>query len=108
MILNNNNLKLKKGDNVVVSVGRDSGKQGKIERVWPKEMTVLVAGVNQYKKHMKKQQDRPGEIVVLSRPIDTSKVALVCPKCKQPTRVGYRMQDGKKIRICRKCKADIS
>ena len=101
-------LKIKKGDLVVVGVGKDRGKQGKVEKVFPKDGMLLVTGVNQYKKQRKSQgEGRPGEIATLTRPSLTSRVALICPKCKQPTRVGYRYQDAKKIRVCRKCGGDI-
>jgi|SRR3989344_1617000 len=97
-------MKLKKGDLVQVTVGKDSGRQGRIERVFADKGTILVPGLNQYKKHRKSQgENRPGEIVTLDRPLAVAKVALVCPKCKQPTRIGYRVQDSEKVRICRKC-----
>jgi large subunit ribosomal protein L24 len=100
-------MKLHKNDIILVTAGKDSGKQAVISKVFPKKGKVLLEGVNQYKKHVKPAQGRVGEIVTLSRPLDVSKVALVCPKCKQPTRVGYRFQDDKKIRVCRKCDSDI-
>lgn len=100
-------MKIKKGDLIKVTAGRDKGREVKVERVFPKKGTVLAVGVNQYKKHRKPMGDKPGEVVTLDRPIDVSKIALVCPKCKQPTRVGYKFLDGKKIRICRKCDQDI-
>jgi large subunit ribosomal protein L24 len=101
-------IKLKKGDLVVVTVGKDKGRQAKIERVFPKDGTVLLPGLNQYKKHRKKQsQDRPGEILTLSRPYLVAKVALVCPKCKQQTRIGWRSVGEKKVRFCRKCDQTI-
>lgn len=105
-------MKLKKGDTIIVTVGKDKGKSGKIEKVFLTQETVLVPGVNQYKKHVKKQSEqRPGEIVTLSRPLPIGNVALVCPKCKQPTRVGYQILEDKKvsrkIRICRKCDQPI-
>ncbi len=97
-------MKLKKGDLIQVMTGKDSGRQGRIERVFLADMTVLIPGVNQYKRHRKPQgEGRPGEIATLDRPLDISKVALICPKCKQPTRVGYQVTSGKKSRICRKC-----
>lgn len=101
--MKNPKLKIKKGDTVVVMAGKNRGKRGKVERVFPKEGRVLIPGVNEYKKHVKKQGERAGEIVTLSRPMKASVVAVVCPKCKQPTRVGYRLVDDKKIRVCRKC-----
>lgn len=100
-------MKIKKGDLIRVTTGRDKGREVKVERVFPKKGLVLAVGVNQYKKHRKPMGDKPGEVVTLDRPIDVSKIALVCPKCKQPTRVGYKIIDNKKIRICRKCDQDI-
>ncbi|OGD09274.1 50S ribosomal protein L24 [Candidatus Amesbacteria bacterium RIFOXYB1_FULL_44_23] len=101
-------MKIKKGDNVQILTGKDRGRQGKVERVFVKELTLLIPGLNQYKKHRKPQgEGKPGEILTLDKPIAVSKVALVCTKCKQLTRVGYRFVDDKKIRVCRKCDADI-
>lgn len=101
-------MKLRKGDTIIVTTGKDRGRQAKIERVFLGEDKVLVPGLNQYKKHNKPQgENKPGEIVTLSRPYVTSKVALVCPKCKQQTRVGYKMLNDKKVRVCRKCDATI-
>lgn len=99
-------MKIKKGDLVKVTAGKDKGREGKVERVWIDK--ILVPGVNQYKKHVKPQgEGRPGEIVTLSRPLPVGNVALVCPKCKQQTRVGYKFINDKKVRICRKCKNEI-
>ncbi|MEK7101413.1 MAG: 50S ribosomal protein L24 [Patescibacteria group bacterium] len=105
-------MKLKKGDTIIVTVGKDRGKSGQVEKVFLAQGTVLIPGINQYKKHVKKQSEqRPGEIVTLSRPLPVGNVALVCPKCKQPTRVGYQVLEDKKlvkkIRICRKCDQPI-
>jgi len=101
-------MKLHKGDTILVTAGKDRGKQGKIEKVWPKEDVVLVPNINTYKKHRKSQgEGKPGEILVISRPMNAAKVAIVCPKCKLQTRVGYRTDGALKIRVCRKCKGDI-
>lgn len=97
-------LKLKKGDQIIVTGGKDRGKMGKIDRAFPKKGEVEVQGINQYKKHRKPQgEGKPGEIITLTRPISVAKIALVCPKCKQPTRVGYAIRGDKKVRVCRKC-----
>lgn len=96
--------KIKKGDQVQIMTGRDNGRQGAVTRVFPALAKVTIAGLNQYKKHRKPQGDRPGEIITLDRPIDIAKVALVCPKCKTPTRVGFLISGKIKSRICRKCK----
>ena len=103
-----NKIKLHKGDLVVVSAGKDRGRQVKIERVFVKKGLVMLPGLNQYKKHRKSQgQDKPGEILTISRPMTISKVALICSKCKQPTRIGWREINDKKVRFCRKCEQNI-
>lgn len=101
-------LKLKKGDTVKVVVGKDKGKEGKIEAAFTKEGRVLVAGVNMYKRHLKaRSQTQPSEIITITKPLPVSNVALICPKCKLITRVGFNMEGKDKVRICRKCKAQI-
>lgn len=102
-------MKLKKGDKVKVTVGKDRGRKGVVEKVFPKEDKVLVARLNIYKKHVKPQgEGKPGGIIEISRPLSVAKVALVCPKCKQQTRIGFRLEKGKaKSRICKKCKQTI-
>lgn len=101
-------MKLKKGDTVRIVAGRDKGREGKIDRVYNKKGAVLIKGMNMYKKHVKKNEQMPqGGVVEIPRPIITAKVALVCSKCKKITRIGYKMKGTKKIRICRKCEAQI-
>lgn len=102
-------MKLKKGDRVKVIAGKDRGREGVIEKVFPKEDKVLVPGINIYKKHVKaKGEGKPGGVIEIARPLSVAKVALICPKCKQQTRVGYRLEkEKKKSRICRKCKQFI-
>ena len=91
-------MKLKKGDQVKIIRGKDSGKTGLVEKVYPKLSKVIVAGINQYKRHVKaKTQDQKSEIVVITKPLSSSNVILVCPKCKKSTRVGYKvLKDNKK------------
>jgi large subunit ribosomal protein L24 len=102
-------MKIKKGDTVIITTGKDKGKQGIVERIFVKEGTILVPGLNLYKKHKKSQgENKPGEILTLSRPYAISKTALICPKCKQQTRVGFRWENDKKTRVCRKCDAAIN
>ena len=103
-------MKLKKGDVVIVTAGKDRGRKGKIEKVQLKKNRVLVSGLNLYKKHVKaKSEKEPGGIVEVPRPLPASNVALICPKCKKPTRVGYAFsQKGKKQRMCKKCKKNIN
>lgn len=102
-------MKIKKGDEVLVISGKDKGKIGKILRCFPKEGKVIVSGVNLVKKHLKPGPKRPkGEIVTVEAKIFVSKVKLICPYCKKPTRVGYSIKEDKeKVRICKKCKSEI-
>jgi len=101
-------VKLKKGDRVKVIAGKDLGKDGVIMRVIPEKNKVIVEGVNIAKKHQRPTRaTMQGGIIDKDMPIHVSNVALICGSCGA-TRLGYRFDDqGKKIRICRKCKADV-
>lgn len=97
-------MKYKKGDTIIVTVGKDKGRKGKIEKLFPKESAVTVAGINVFKRHMKRKDDKnPGGIIDIVKPIDVGKVALVCPSCNKPTRVGMVVAKNEKVRVCRKC-----
>jgi len=101
-------MKFKKGDKIVVTAGRDKGKKGKIERVLPKKDKVVIPGVNIFKKHLKRKDEKnPGGIIEVIRPLSSAKIALICPHCQQPTRIGYQLTGKKKLRICRKCQEEI-
>lgn len=101
-------MKLKKGDSIKVIRGKDKGKTGKIEKVFPKEKKVLVLGVNEYKKHLKaRSQGSASEIKTITKPLSEASVAFVCPKCGKNSRIGFVIKENKKIRICRKCKKEI-
>jgi large subunit ribosomal protein L24 len=96
-------MKIKKGDTVIVTTGKDRGKSGTVLRALPKEGKVLVEGVNIVKKHKRAaRQSSQGQIVEITMPINVSNVALKDPKGGKPTRVGYKIEDGKKIRIAKK------
>lgn len=97
-------MKLIKGDEIIVTGGKDKGRKGKVERVLTKKAQVLVLGINLYKRHLKRKDEKnPGGIIDFPRPLPLGRVTLVCPKCKQPTRVGYIVSQKEKQRICRKC-----
>ena len=101
-------MKIKKDDKVVVVSGKDKGKQGKILVADPKAGKVIVEGVNVATKHQKPQgQNQEGGIIKVETPIYASKVQLICPKCGKATRVGFKLADGKKVRVCKKCGAEI-
>lgn len=101
-------IKFKAGDTVKITAGKDKGREGKIEVVFPKENLVVIPGINIYKKHVKAQGGQKGGIYELPRPISFGKIALICPKCKKVTRVGFRVLEKEKVRICVKCKKEIS
>ena len=101
-------LKFKVGDEVLITSGRDKGKKGKIEKVFAKESSLIVSGVNTYKRHRKVSRTQAAGIYEISRPISTAKIAIICPKCNKVTRVNFKNEGTKKNRICTKCKGVIS
>ncbi|MGX6446191.1 50S ribosomal protein L24 [Neobacillus sp. K501] len=93
---------VKKGDKVRVISGKDKGKTGVILAAYPKESRVLVEGVNIVKKHAKPSQVNPqGGILSFEAPIHVSNVMPIDPKSGNPTRVGYKTVDGKKVRVAK-------
>ncbi len=102
------NMKIKKGDTVLIISGKDKGKKAKVLESFPEQNKVLIEGINLVRRHRKPRREKEkGQIVELPKPIDLSNVKLVCPKCGQPTRVGYRLTDKGKYRICKKCHQEI-
>ena len=110
-------MKVKKGDLVQVLSGKDRGKQGRVLEARPRERRVLVENLNQVKRHMRPRPVRdssrmggaqviPGGIIEKAAPVDVSNVMLVCPVCKQPTRVGIKLKDVKgetiRVRVCKR------
>lgn len=94
---------IKKGDKVVVITGKDKGKVGIVKIALPKKDQVVVEGVNIVKKHTKSSQDAPqGGRIEFEAPIHVSNVMLQDPETKKPTRVGFEIKDGKKVRISKK------
>lgn len=108
-------MKFKKGDEIIITAGKDKGKKAKIEKTYPKADTVLLPGLNIFKRHLKKRDEQhPGGIISFPRPLSVGNIQLLCPKCGKPTRIGFKIEKtsrsasgGKKIRICRKCKSKI-
>lgn len=99
--------KIKKGDNVKILLGKDRGKTGAVDRVLIKKGRVVIPGLNMFKRHVKKQGDQIGGIIEIAKSVNISNVALVCPNCKKPTRVGFSVKAQEKFRICKKCKQEI-
>jgi len=101
-------LRIKKGDRVRVLTGKDRGKEGNVTRVLPSDGKVIVDGINVAKKHQKPTRSTmQGGIIDRDMPLDVSNVAVLCPK-GHPSRVGFKFDaEGNKIRICKKCGADL-
>ena len=101
----NNKVHVKTGDTVIVLSGKDKGKKGKVLAVSPKEDKVIVEKINMVKKHVKpRKMGEQGGIIKAEGAMYSSKVQLVCPRCKKPTHVGHKIyEDGTKGRICKKC-----
>ncbi|HET8568785.1 MAG TPA: 50S ribosomal protein L24 [Candidatus Limnocylindria bacterium] len=98
-------LKIHKGDEVVVIAGKDRGKRGTVQEVHVDDAAVVVGGVNIRKRHTKPnpQKNVKGGIVEKPGPLGLGKVMLICPHCGEPTRVGYKIEDGEKDRVCKRC-----
>ena len=95
-------MKIKKGDQVIVTTGRDKGKQGEVLRAMPKTNKVVVQGVNMVKRHTRPSQTNAGGIISKEAPIDVSNVALIDPETGKATRVGFKIVDGEKVRVAKK------
>ena len=104
-----NNMSIRKDDTVVVLSGKDKGKQGKVLEVMPRDKKVIVEKINIVSRHTKpRQQGEQGGIIKKEAPIYACKVMRVCPKCGKPTRPAHTVHaDGKKVRVCKKCGAEI-
>ena len=103
-------MKIRKGDQVYVIAGKDVGKTGEVTRVIPERDRVIVDGVNVAKRHQRATNaTMQGGIIDKDMPLPVANVALVCPSCGKPTRVGYVIKDdGTKVRSCKKCGKDIA
>ncbi len=102
-------MKLRTNDTVMVLRGKDRGKTGKILRAYPDTSRVLVEKINVVKKHLKGTASAPhGGIKETELPILSAKVMIVCPHCSKATRVGKKhTDDGRLVRVCKKCHATI-
>ncbi|MBI2935226.1 MAG: 50S ribosomal protein L24 [Chloroflexi bacterium] len=102
-------LKVRKGDMVSVTHGKDRGRQGRVQRLLPKDNRVVVEGVNMIRRHARRRPDvRQTGIVSMEAPLPVTNVQLVCPRCNRPARVGFTfLEDGRKVRVCKKCHETI-
>ena len=102
-------MNIRKDDKVIVLSGKDKGKEGKVLKADPKGGKVVVEGVNVASRHYKpRKQGEEGGVIKQETPIYACKVMRVCPKCGKPTRCAHKiLDDGKKVRVCKKCGAEI-
>ena len=91
--------KIRKGDSVVVLSGKDKGRKGEVLQVMPKDDKALVRGINVVKRHQRQTQTQEAGIISKEAPIHLSNLAVADPKDGKPTRVGFRIEDGKKVRV---------
>jgi len=98
-------MKIRKNDTVLVIAGKDKGKKGKVRFAYPEKQKVLVEGVNFVKKHSRARGAvKQAGIIDLEVPVPVSNVILLCDKCNKPSRVGFeKLEDGRRVRVCRSC-----
>ncbi len=101
-------MNLRKGDKVKIISGNDKGKQGAVLAVFPRRGIIAVEGINIKKKHVRpRRQGQKGELVRIPAPFAASRVMLVCSKCDQAVRIGHRIIEQRKYRICKKCGKEL-
>lgn len=99
---------IKKGDTIYIISGKDRGKSGVIEKVFPKKGKILVQGINMVKKHAKPTKKNPkGGLIDWPLAFDISNAMIICSKCNKTTRTKYKITNGKKTRICVKCNSTV-
>ena len=100
--------KIKRDDNVLITKGRDRGRTGNVRLVIPEGQRLIVTGVNMVKRHMKPRLQQSGGIIEREAPLPWSNVRLVCPECEKPIRPRFHfLDDGRKVRYCKKCNSNI-
>ncbi len=99
--------KIRKGDKVVVLAGKDKGRTGEVVTVMPKDDKALVRGINMIRRHQRQSQSQEGGIISKEAPIHLSNLAVADPKDGKPTRVGFEVKDGKKVRVSKRSGATI-
>jgi large subunit ribosomal protein L24 len=102
-------MKIRKNDTVLIIAGKDRGKKGKVRFAYPEKKQVLVEGINFVKKHSKARGAvRQAGIIDLEVPIPVSNVMLLCDKCQKPSRIAFeKLEDGRRVRVCRSCREVI-
>ena len=101
-------MKIKKNDQVLIISGKDKGKKGKVLKVLSSLEKIIVENANIVKKHHRpRRSGEKGQVITIPKPLHISNVKLICPQCGQTGRVGYKLTEIKKFRICKKCKQEV-
>jgi len=101
-------MKIKKNDQVLITAGKDKGKKGKVLQVFSSAEKLIVENINMAKKSRRaRKQGEKGQIIEVPRPLHVSNVKLICPKCGQAARLGYKATEAGKFRVCKKCQQEI-
>jgi len=101
-------MKIHKNDQILITSGKDRGKKGKVLNVFVDEGKIVVEGLNMRKKNARpKRTGEKGQLVHVPAPFSVANASLICPKCGKATRVGYKILDKKKYRICKKCQSEF-
>jgi len=101
-------MKIKKGDQIIVISGKDRGRKGKVIESFPQKSKLVVEGINLRKKHVKpKKSGEKGQVVTVPASFDASNVKIICPKCGKSVRIGYKVENKRKYRVCKKCGVEI-
>lgn len=101
-------MKIRKGDQVQILSGKDRGKRGKVLRTLPKSGKLVVEGLNLVKRHKRpRKSGEKGQRIEIPAPVQISKIMIICPHCGKVTRVGYKIAEKNKMRICKKCDSEL-
>jgi len=95
-------MKIKKGDQVEIMTGKEAGKRGSVLHIFPDVHKVIVQGINIIKRHIRAREGNKGQRVERDAPIHISNVMLVCPHTNKPTRIGYKIEGGEKVRVSKR------
>lgn len=101
-------MKIHKNDIVLIISGKDKGRKGKVIKASPKEERLSIEGINLRKKHRKpRKSGEKGQIIEFPSPLHLSNVKLICTKCQKATRIGYKVENKRKYRFCKKCNQEV-
>lgn len=102
-------MKIKKNDLVKIIAGKDLGKEGKVTQIFANENKVVVDGINKTIKNLKsRSSEEKGKKIEFFAPVHYSNIQVICPSCKKATKLGYKLENKNKVRVCKKCNAVLN